>query len=207
MTIKENPNADYIALFHPTGKLWMLYDNGTFEFEFDGLQEDPEEELIEIIAQGLSITNRFGGQSREPLSVLTHSLCVGTALQEAGEDPSVVFKGLMHDGTEAFIADIPRPFKTEQDRLREEALNRQFPWELMHEDLGVPVHSFDTIACAVEANKYGAPEWTWPLTYAKNFLASDRELYRNILEYTSTVPLDEQKEIWKDSVIDALNSL
>jgi len=207
MTIKQNENANSIDLFHPTGKLWMLHEDDNFTFEFDGLSEDPEDELIDIIANGLSITNRFGGQSREPFSVLYHSLCVGTSLQEVGESIEIVFKGLMHDAPEAFMADIPRPFKTEQDRLREEALNRALPWTLLHQDLGIPVHNFDTIACAIEAQKYGAPEWTWPLIYADNFLESDKETYKNILEFTSKLSVEEAKDIWKESVRHALNSI
>lgn len=69
----------------------------------------PEEHvfLIEDIAHGLSNECRFGGHTAVFYSVAQHSvLC-----SKMGRGDNQKFDMLMHDATEAFLKDIPRPIK------------------------------------------------------------------------------------------------
>ncbi|MBD3627642.1 hypothetical protein [Cyclobacterium sp.] len=67
---------------------------------------DPDSICIEDIAHGLSHVPRFAGQTARFLSVAEHSIAVSTLC-------SAPFKleGLLHDATEAYLMDIPKPIK------------------------------------------------------------------------------------------------
>lgn len=67
---------------------------------------DPDSICIEDIAQGLSYTPRFGGQLDGFLSVAQHSCLVASHLPD-----ELKLAGLLHDASEAYLGDIPSPFK------------------------------------------------------------------------------------------------
>jgi len=204
--------ANYIALYHPTGKLWMSQDldreTGEVEyfFEFTGL-DDYQKDIIDITAHSLAITNRFGGQSALAYSVLRHSFYVGKCLELAGYNSEIVFGGLMHDMSEAYFADVPRPFKTDEDRKREAAIMKATPWKCLYGDLcheGV-VKQWDTIALIVEAERYGHPQWTWTDTYRQSgkFASVDLDLYGSTMQLYENFNAEEIKEHWIGMVTDA----
>lgn len=63
------------------------------------------------IAMALANTCRFGGMISPFYSVAEHSVKVSRLLREEGAPPDVQLVGLLHDATEAYILDIPRPWK------------------------------------------------------------------------------------------------
>lgn len=74
---------------------------------------DPAEIDIEDIAHALSHIGRFTGHTERFYSVAEHSLLVTKMVHEAMgvNDPWLLLSALMHDSTEAYLADISSPFK------------------------------------------------------------------------------------------------
>jgi hypothetical protein len=82
---------------------WML----TFSKKrFYPLDVSPDDICIEDIAHALSNLCRFGGHSVYPYSVAQHSVLVARLLP-----PELMLAGLLHDATEAYYVDVPRPVK------------------------------------------------------------------------------------------------
>lgn len=69
---------------------------------------EPRADQIDIadIARGLSRLPRFAGQTKTFYSVALHSVNVAGILPEKYK-----LQGLMHDAAEAYIGDLPTPFK------------------------------------------------------------------------------------------------
>jgi hypothetical protein len=66
---------------------------------------------IDDIAHALSMNCRYNGHISRHYSVAEHSVLLANLLSLKGASREVQFQGLMHDISEAFIPDIPRPFK------------------------------------------------------------------------------------------------
>jgi len=81
-----------------TGKWWDITDPTTWVF-------DPVD-----IAFALSNVCRFAGHV-EFKSVAEHSIEVQGLLKEWGAPADVQLAGLLHDASEAYLLDIPRPWK------------------------------------------------------------------------------------------------
>jgi hypothetical protein len=101
------------------------------------LDPRPEDVFIRDIAHALSIISRYAGHCIRPYSVAQHSVLVAhTVDREQGKE--IQFEGLMHDGSEAYISDIPSPAKIHFPDYRraeakiEEAIAQKFglewPW-------------------------------------------------------------------------------
>lgn len=82
---------------------WLLTYSGR---EFDLI--DPQPDMIDLIdiAHGLANECRFSGQCRFYYSVAQHSVLVSQNVP-----PEFAFEALMHDASEAYLKDIPRPLK------------------------------------------------------------------------------------------------
>ena len=64
---------------------------------------------VRDIAHSLAQIARFNGHCREFYNVATHSIIVAYIMDEyVGGDP---LEGLLHDATEAYLSDVPAPFK------------------------------------------------------------------------------------------------
>jgi len=66
----------------------------------------PDDICILDIAHSLSNLCRFAGHTREYYSVAQHSVRVALVLP-----PELRLAGLLHDATEAYVVDLPRPVK------------------------------------------------------------------------------------------------
>ena len=82
---------------------WMQLHSGV---RFYPIDPRPEDIRIEDIAHALSLLCRFGGHVREHYSVAQHSIIVAHMLP-----PRLQLAGLLHDATEAYLVDVPRPIK------------------------------------------------------------------------------------------------
>ena len=75
---------------------------------------DPKEDDIELkdIAWALSNQCRYGGHCSTFYNVATHCLFVTQLAHIDGiRDPELLLRCLLHDASEAYINDIPTPFK------------------------------------------------------------------------------------------------
>lgn len=118
--------------------------------EFHFLNFGPEDIYIEDIAHALSNICRYGGHSRKFYSVGEHSIkCC-----KRGVDWSSRIWGLLHDAAEAYIGDLPKPFKNLLSFNHQEI----FQYE-------------DRILKAI-AEKFGLP---WPIP--KKVYRTDRKLF------------------------------
>jgi 5'-deoxynucleotidase YfbR-like HD superfamily hydrolase len=75
------------------------------------LDPQPEEILITDIAHALSQICRFNGHTKYFYSVGQHSLNCAEFLRQEGYDKKYQLYALLHDASEAYICDIPRPVK------------------------------------------------------------------------------------------------
>jgi hypothetical protein len=82
---------------------WMQTFTGKAFYPYDMRAEDF---CIEDIAHALSMLCRYGGHSRRFYSVAEHSWHVSRLVA-----PEHALAGLMHDATEAYLVDMPRPIK------------------------------------------------------------------------------------------------
>ena len=128
---------------------------------FDVLNPDPN--LIDLvdIAAALSKLCRFGGHCRHFYSVAEHSVLTADLIQQSYPGDSSLTKwALLHDASEAYMVDIPRPVKRQlQDYVRledaiQETIAKRFglPWPMPHS-----VHHADEVLLATEARDLMAP--------------------------------------------------
>ena len=73
---------------------------------FDLKEMDPDTICIEDIAHGLSQTARFAGQIPKMYNVAQHSYNVAVCV-----NPNYQLAALLHDASEAYLGDMPSPFK------------------------------------------------------------------------------------------------
>jgi hypothetical protein len=87
---------------------WQETYNG---IKFWSLDPRPEEVDIYDIAHALANICRYNGHCHKFYSVAQHSVFAAMEANDAGYDIEVVLAALMHDASEAYICDIPRPIK------------------------------------------------------------------------------------------------
>lgn len=93
----ERRKGDYIQTF--TGrKFWPI-------------DPRPDEVCIDDIAHALSMLCRYNGHCLKFYSVAEHSVHVAQWLFDNGYPWETILAGLLHDATEAYVADVPRPLK------------------------------------------------------------------------------------------------
>lgn len=96
ITLDSNPHNTAVSLF--TGRVFDVANPASWDFH------------IEDIAHSLSNVCRFAGHVNF-YSVAEHSLRVSRYLKDKGHGRSLQMAGLLHDASEAYLLDIPRPWK------------------------------------------------------------------------------------------------
>lgn len=109
--------GNYITTF--TGKEFYPYDMR------------PEDFCIEDIAHALSMLCRYGGHCRKFYSVAEHSVLVSKLVPQEH-----AYVGLMHDATEAYLVDMPRPIKVGFPQYKE--MERSI-WEHVADKFNLPL--------------------------------------------------------------------
>ena len=103
----------------------------------DPFDPDPNEINLYDIVHALSNLSRFGGHINQPYSVLQHSVfCYYLAIENSYTVD--LLSVLMHDASEAYLVDIPRPIKNKlpeykkaEDKLMKVIANKfnfQYPF-------------------------------------------------------------------------------
>lgn len=78
---------------------------------FYPFQPKVEDINIEDISHAISQICRFGGHCKHFYSVGQHSILVAKLLKDWGASTDVQLYGLLHDGTEGYMIDLPSPIK------------------------------------------------------------------------------------------------
>ncbi|MBO5303091.1 MAG: hypothetical protein J6A92_03475 [Lachnospiraceae bacterium] len=93
---------------------------------FDPLQPDIELLDISDIAHALSLTCRGNGHVKTFFSVAQHCINCALEAEARGYSKHVIFGCLLHDASEAYMSDVPRPFKQslpEYQQIEEQLLD------------------------------------------------------------------------------------
>lgn len=72
---------------------------------------DPADITLDDVAHKLAQINRYGGSTKYPYNVAQHAVFVSERLKRTGHSKRIQLLGLHHDDAEAFLMDIPRPWK------------------------------------------------------------------------------------------------
>ncbi len=79
--------------------------------KFFPLEPNIEDICIEDIAHSLSMQCRFAGHSKTHYSVAQHSIAMVNGWFNGPENKELAKYALLHDASEAYLTDIPRPLK------------------------------------------------------------------------------------------------
>ncbi|WP_436346137.1 hypothetical protein [Natronorubrum sp. FCH18a] len=75
------------------------------------LAADPDDVSLADIAHALANLTRFTGHGAAFYSVARHAVHVSHEVEARGGSPDAIRWGLLHDATEAYLADVPAPVK------------------------------------------------------------------------------------------------
>lgn len=137
---------------------WMQMSSG---IRFWALNPDIDMILIPDIAHALAFQCRFGGHTRRFYSVAQHCIMVSKLSEvDYPNNPEVQLAGLLHDATEAYLVDLPRPIKNQMPIYKETEdklallIAQRFR---LTPDAFTTVKKYDEQALALEANSLMAP--------------------------------------------------
>jgi hypothetical protein len=124
-TAKAQERHTLLTLADPERQVWMQTRYGR---KFFALDPRPEEVFIDDVAAALSKLCRYGGHCKWFYSVAEHSVHVSNVVP-----PEHALAALLHDATEAYLVDMPRPIKRQlwaygaiEDRLWRAAIAPRF---------------------------------------------------------------------------------
>ena len=131
--------------------------------KLDFWNPDPEQICIEDIAHALSHTARFSGHTDYFYSVAQHSLAVSSLCPDEHK-----LQGLLHDATEAYLTDMPTPFK---NCLPDYKAAEGRVWNAIAEKFGLPytmhrsVKMADRMCLMAEADELQPNRTDWGADY------------------------------------------
>lgn len=129
---------------------------------------DPEQIVVEDIAQALGNQCRFGGHCRHFYSVAQHSCLLADLVAEAGGDEADQMWALLHDAAEAYLVDLPHPLKhrtklgaafREAERSLQSVIVERFA---LCAEPPNRLKEIDSELLAAEKRALVAPGWEWP---------------------------------------------
>lgn len=106
---------------------WMMTYTGRQFYPYD---MRPEDFCIDDIAGALAKLCRYGGHCQKFYSVAEHSVLVSRMVSRQN-----ALVGLMHDATEAYLVDMPRPIKVGFPQYKE--MEGKI-WKLIAQRFGLP---------------------------------------------------------------------
>ena len=86
---------------------------------FDPVHPDPEKICIQDIAHALSMLCRGNGHVSSFWSVGEHCICCAKEALGRGYSKRLALACLLHDASECYMSDVPRPLKQDMARYRE----------------------------------------------------------------------------------------
>ncbi len=119
-----------------------------------------EDIVIEDIAHSLALQCRFAGHTSEFYSVAQHSVFVSEACPT-----EAALWGLLHDASEAYLIDVPRPLKHSKEfkiyrkyeKIVQDAICQRFNLSLIQPR--VVKEKDDLLLCTEARDFMGYPEW------------------------------------------------
>lgn len=148
----------------------------------------PEQIVLSDIRHALGRAPRFAGHTTVPYSVLQHSVSVARFLEANGCSSEVILQGLMHDATEAYLCDIPTPFKrllTNYDVLEKELWNAIAEKYSIKNAMFEEVKRADQVMLHVEKNMFKPSSGYWPGEPARTDMELGELITKQSLKSTS----------------------
>ena len=161
--------------------------------KFYPLDPRPEEVDIEDIAHALSQMNRYGGHTVFPYTVAQHCVILSNVIEK-----EYSFLALMHDASEAYLCDIPRPIKYDltnyneiEERLMKVIAQKfNFPWPMSE-----VVKIGDNRMITTERQQVMAPGPKFNMVTAEDYPAYDVQINRWSPEGAKWMFLERFKEL------------
>jgi len=144
--------------------------------EFDIFNATENDVLIIDIAHALSNICRFGGHCKEFYSVAQHSIHVSQLVQ-----PKYKLHALLHDASEAYLGDIPRPIKHSHEFKFYRGIEKNISSIIykkykLPEELHSTITNADTQMLMLEANTLMPTITNWTF-FSKELLPDNIEIY------------------------------
>ena len=156
----------------------------------DFAEPEKSQYTIEDIAHGLMNTCRYSGQCNRFYSVGLHSFIVASLVE-----PEFELEALMHDATEAFMADIPTPLKILLPAYRE--IEKRMDLEIrrqhgIRETPSPEVKAADALALAIEKPVLmGKSTIAWELPDTSGIEPTRLEFIQNLIAGRGTMTMSK----------------
>ena len=97
----------------------------------------PQDISVDDICHGLANTPRYNGHTDFPYSVAQHSVMLMWAARKLGMSQEMQTQCLLHDAAEAYMGDIPSPWKARWPEAQKDEVRLL---EVIGEAMGVKLH-------------------------------------------------------------------